>query len=300
MMLAYAIPGFLFIKTKMIKTDAIPAFAKVLLYVCAPCLTLYSFSRATYTPELNKMILLCLATSLFLILAFLLLWRFVLQRKYNDIRWRVFTIATALGNVGFFGVPLLEHFLSDYPNVFVFSEVMCQSMNLVAWTVGMFTVSGDKSFIRPLKILTIPNFIALCIAYPMFLLGWQFPEIISDAVALLGRMSTPLCMLILGMRLATQRLKVLFLDWRNLLTSLVKLIVFPLAMLGLMTLLPTEPYVKAALFLLACCPCASVILSLCEIIGKGQKTAANSVLISTILSVITIPVMSQCFLPFIL
>ncbi len=299
-MLAYAIPGVLFIKTKMIKTDAIPAFAKVLLYVCAPCLTLYSFSRATYTPELNKMILLCLATSLFLILAFLLLWRFVLQRKYNDIRWRVFTIATALGNVGFFGVPLLEHFLSDYPNVFVFSEVMCQSMNLVAWTVGMFTVSGDKSFIRPLKILTIPNFIALCIAYPMFLLGWQFPEIISDAVALLGRMSTPLCMLILGMRLATQRLKVLFLDWRSLLTSLVKLIVFPLAMLGLMTLLPTEPYVKAALFLLACCPCASVILSLCEIIGKGQKTAANSVLISTILSVITIPVMSQCFLPFIL
>lgn len=300
LMLAYAVPGFLFIKTKAIKTDTIPAFAKVLLYVCAPALTLYSFSRATYSPELNKMILFCFGAAFVLILLFLLLFRLVFKGKYADIRWRVFTIATALGNVGFFGVPLLEHFLSDYPDVFVFSEVMCQAMNLVAWTVGMFIVSGDKSFIRPLKVVTVPNFLALCVAYPMFVLGLQFPPIINEAFALLGRMSTPLCMLILGMRLATASFQSLATDWRSLFTALVKLTVFPLAMLGLMLLLPVAPYVKAAMFLLACCPCASVILSLCEIIGQGQKSAANAVLISTILSVVTIPILSEFFLSFIL
>lgn len=299
-MLAYAVPGFLFIKTKAVKPESIPAFATLLLYVCSPALAMYSISRATYSPELNRMIWFCLVTAILMLLTFLLLFRFVLKSKFNDIRWRVFTIATALGNVGFFGVPLLEHFLSDYPDVFIFSEVMALSMNMVAWTVGMFILSGDKKFMRPLKIITVPNFLAGCIAYPMFLNGWQFPDIVNDAISLLGRMSTPLCMLILGMRLATTKFKLLAADWRSLLTSLIKLIVFPLAMLGITTLLPVEPYIKAALFLLSACPCASVILSLSELIGQGQKSAANAVLISTLLSVITLPVISQLFLLFLL
>jgi predicted permease len=51
-MLLYAVPGFITMKTRLIKPDAIPAFAKMLMYVCQPCLTVYSFQKANYTPEL--------------------------------------------------------------------------------------------------------------------------------------------------------------------------------------------------------------------------------------------------------
>ena len=145
--------------------------------------------------------------------------------------------------------------------------------------------------------LTVPSFLAMLVAYPMFLNGWSFPPQIESAIELLGRMSTPLCMVIMGMRLATVSVKELVTDWRSLLASLIKLIAFPLAMLGVMLMLPVEPFVRAAMFLVACCPSATVMLSLCEIINHGQKSAANTVLISTLLSVITIPLMILLFYP---
>lgn len=299
-MLAYAIPGFLFIKTKALKPESIPAFAKLLLYVCSPCLSLYSFSQAEYSTELNGMIWLCFAATLFLLLAMILIFRFALHRKFDDVRWRVFIVATSLGNVGFFGVPLLEHFLSEYPFALVFSQIFSLTMNIVAWTVGLFIISRDKGFIRLKKILTVPLVLAMFLAYPMFLLGWNYPPMVSEAIQLLGRMSTPLCMIILGMRLATVKFKTLITDWRGLLAAGTKMILFPIFTFAVMMLLPVEPYVKAAIFLLACCPCASMIQSLSELIGQGQKQAANTVLISTILCVITIPVMSELFLPLIL
>lgn len=296
-MMAYAVPGFIFIRTKTVKPEAIPAFAKLLAYVCGPCLTFYSFSRATYSPELNQTIWICFGTVIVVMLLFLLLWRVILRKKFQDIRWRIFTIATTMGNVGFFGVPLLERLLSDYPNAFLFSEVMSISMNLLTWTYGMYIMSLDKKYMRPQKILTVPNFLVMLIAYPMFLNGWSFPEQVSEVVIQLGRMSTPLCMIILGMRLATSNLKQLFTDWRSLLASLTKLLIFPLLILGATALLPIEPYVRAALFLLGCCPCASMILNLSEILGQGQKSAANCALIATLLSIITLPVMVLLFFP---
>ena len=299
-MLAYAIPGFLFIKTKALKPDAIPSFAKLLLYVCSPCLSLYSFSQARYSAELNGMIWLCFGATLFLLLAVILFFRLALHRKFEDVRWRVFIVATSLGNVGFFGVPLLEHFLGEYPFALVFSQIFSLTMNIVAWTVGLFIISRDKKFIRLKKILTVPLVLAMFLAYPMFLLGWEYPPMVSEAIQLLGRMSTPMCMIILGMRLATVKVKSLFTDWRSLLASGTKMILFPIFTFGVMMLLPVEPYVKAAIFLLACCPCASMIQSLSELIGQGQKQAANTVLISTLLCVITIPVMSELFLPLIM
>ncbi len=299
-MLAYAIPGFLFIKTKAVKEEAIPAFAKLLLYVCSPCLSLHSFSLAEYSPELHKMIWLCFFATLFLLLSVIFLFRLFLHRKYEDVRWRVFIIATSLGNVGYFGVPLLEHFLPEYPFAMVFSQIFSLAMNIVSWTVGMFVVSRDKKFIRPKKLLTVPLVLSMFIAYPMFLLGWEFPPMVKEAIELLGRMSTPLCMIILGMRLATVEFKTLLTDWRAILASGTKMILFPLFTLSVMLLLPVEPYVKASIFLLSCCPCASIIQSLSELIGQGQKQAANTVLTATLLCVITIPIMSELFLPFLL
>ena len=178
-LLAYAIPGFLLIKTKAVSEDRISAFAKLLLYVCSPCLSVYSFSRAEYTPELHGMIWICFGATLVLLLVFVLLFRLILHRQCKDVGWRIFVVATALGNVGFFGIPLLEHFLADYPFAPVFSQIFSLTMNLVAWTIGLYIISTDKKFIRPQKLLTIPLVLAMFIAYPMFLLGRHIPPMVD-------------------------------------------------------------------------------------------------------------------------
>ena len=48
-MLAYAVPGFIFVKSKMIDQSHIASFAKVLLYVCSPALSIYSFNSVDFS-----------------------------------------------------------------------------------------------------------------------------------------------------------------------------------------------------------------------------------------------------------
>lgn len=53
-LLLYAVPGFILSRTKAVTTDSLPAFSKVLMYVCQPCLTLYTFDDIDFTSVLFR------------------------------------------------------------------------------------------------------------------------------------------------------------------------------------------------------------------------------------------------------
>ena len=296
-MILFAVPGFILIKTRALNESAIKPFSKLLLYVCSPCLSFYSFSKAEYSPELNRMVVISFIGMLILSFAFLAATHLLLKKRFSDVRWRIFTVSLVCGNVGFFGIPLLEGLLPDHPDVLLFAEVMTLVLNFVAWTYGLFIITLDKKFIKPLSILAIPNFWAVIIVYPMFLSGVSLPAEISDIIVQIGKMSTPLCMIILGMRLANVPVREMVTDWRALVGSVLKMTAFPLAALAVTLILPVDGYVRAALFILACCPCASTVLNLSEIHGTGQKSAANTLLISTIISIVIMPLMAAAFCP---
>ena len=60
--------------------------------------------------------------------------------------------------------------------------------------------------------------------------------------------------------------------------------------------LPVDSGLKVVLYIICCCPVASIVLNFSEILGEGQKEAASTVLLSTILSILTLPIMTL-FLP---
>jgi predicted permease len=290
-MLIYALPGYLAIKTKAVKEDSIAAFAKLLLFVFQPCLSLYSFNKATYTPLLLKNMGIVFAVSIGVqVLLILFLW-LIFKKHFDDVRYRIASAAAVFGNVGFFGVPLLEKLLPDCPDALAYSAVFIISLNLLAWTLGSFVLTKDKKYFSFKKIVLNPPILTLVIALPLFFTGTKLPVQIDEIVSLLGKMTTPICMIILGMRLATVSAKELFGDWRCYLSSAVKLVILPLFTLALIKFLPFGAEVKTAIFILSCCPSATVVLNLSEMYAKGQKSAANCVLLSTIFCVLTIPLL---------
>ena len=52
-MLFYAVPGFWLVKSKLVASDSISAFAKLLMYVCSPMLVIYSFVNIEFSWELT-------------------------------------------------------------------------------------------------------------------------------------------------------------------------------------------------------------------------------------------------------
>ena len=289
-MMAYAIPGYIFIKVKAFGQESISAFAKLLLYVCQPCLSLYSFNKANYTPELGKSMLVFFVLGIALQSVMLGVTNFVFRKKYKtDESYRVCSVASTLGNVGFIGVPLLEALLPEYPNAIAFSAVFIIGMNIISWTVGSSILTGDKKYISIKKLLLNPVVIIMFLSVPLFVLRIKLPPLLDNSVSLLGLMTTPLSMLILGMRLAYADIKEMLTDFKVYLTAFLKLIAFPLMGMAAVYFLPVEQYIKATMVILCCTPTASAVLSFAEIYKKGQKTAANLVLTSNMFCIVTIP-----------
>ena len=291
-MLAYAIPGFIFVKTKAIKPDSIGAFARILLFVCQPALFLYSFNAADFSlgffKQMGIFFGLCMGMQILVMVTLTL----ILKNKFDDIRNRICTIASALANVGFFGVPLLEAVLPGHPEAVVFSTVFSVSLNLLSWTLAVGIISWDRKKMSVRNMILNPTTVSLLVALPLFFTGTKLPTVISPIVELLARMTTPMCMLILGMRLATVTPKDLFCNPRIYLSTAIKNVVYPLLSFLIIYFIPLPTYIKVTFFLLGCCPAASMVLNMSELVGEGQTQAACSVLISTLSCIVTIPLLA--------
>ena len=300
-MMAYAIPGFLFVKTKTLSASQISPFSKVLVYLCQPCLEIHAFLSADCTPELLSAMgwffLLCTGVQLLVLGAVCLL-----PGDRGEICRRVSGAAAVFGNVGFIGIPLLEALLPPEvaPDAVALSVVFALSMNILAWTAGLFLITGEKKHIRAKGLLLNPAMLAFYVAFPLFLAGFKMPEALGTAVSLAGKMSTPLCMIALGMRLAATPFRRIVTDKFAWFSCLGKLLLMPLLALLCVKLLsfvyPFPWYFGATLFLLCCCPTAAVVQKFSEIYlpetaTAGTHTAADAILLSNLLCIATIPLL---------
>lgn len=298
LMLACAVPGFILVKTKAVKSESISAFSKVLMYVCQPALTLYSFNKADYSNALALNLLIFFAIITAAQLLFIGVFFLIFRKKFADVRYRVATVATTLSNCSFLGVPLLEAIFPESNNVAIYSMMYFLSMNLLGWTLVSAIITQDKKFVSVKKVILNPATISILISLPFFFTGFklgaengQFLEQAGIMINTLGKMTTPLCMLVLGMRLATVKFKSLFTSPLQYLCVAVNQLVFPLVTLGILTLLPVNAELKWCMYVMCACPVASMVQNYAEVLGEGQECAANTVLLGSFFSIATLPLL---------
>ena len=290
-LLLCAVPGFLLIKTRLIKSDGISTIAKLLLYVCQPCLVVSTLTGVDFSAKTatDLLIVFALVLASELIMTGLLI--LILRKKYDDARYRIYTIASCMGNVSFMGVPVMEALLPGNPEAVAFTAAASLALNVYGWTIASAVISRDKKYISVKKIFLNPATIAILVAVPLFIFNVEFPDKLGDMISLIGKCATPLCMIIMGARLACAKAKDVFLRPGNYLTVAIKQIIYPLLMLGITFFLPLDGDMKCAIFIIACCPVASMVLNFSELIGEGREDAAGVMLLGTLLSCLTLPMM---------
>lgn len=292
MLLFYALIGFLLAKSKLLGREAIPAFAKVLLYVCQPALTLYSFSKVEYSLGLLANMGIFFGISLAGQLGLLILFYFILRKKSReDVKYRILNISLVLSNCGFFGVPVAESLFPEMLEAAMYSMVFSLGLNLICWTAVMAIVTRDKKYISPKQIFLNPSTVSFAAALLMLVFGIRLPDILSDGINIIGRFATPLCMLILGMRLGFTRWRVVFSGYIQYIAVAIKQILVPALMLLCVMFLPIDENMKKLSFVLFACPVASNVLNFAEVCGEGQENAAANVLLGTLSSIATMPLM---------
>ncbi len=290
-LLLAAVPGYLLIKTKTVSEECISGFSKLLLFVCQPCLAVYSFSTIDFSlkklGEIGIFALLCLAIDIIMLGASYL----ILRKKCKEAIYRIITIATTFSNCAFFGIPIIEAIMGEAASeVLVYTTVFAVIMNIVGWTLGSAIIAQDIKYMSVKKIFLNPATIGAIVALFIFILKIQFPSELSSLITQTARMSTPLSMIIMGMRLATMKFPSLFKDMRVYAAIAIKQLIMPLVAFALVYFLPISPEIKQAFFIICACPVASVVLNFAEIVGEGRKEAASCVLLGTAFSVLTLPI----------
>ncbi|MCQ2400070.1 MAG: AEC family transporter, partial [Clostridia bacterium] len=217
-----------------------------------------------------------------------------LRKKYDDVKYRVMTIAAVMGNLGFFGMPVIRAVLPDNPEVACYSAVYMLSMNVIAFTMGVFCLTGEKKYMSVKPAIFNPTVFGFLLALPFFIFGLKqyLPLPAINAIGYLADMTTPLCMIILGIRLACVKFTDLFTRPVVYVTCALKLLVFPLFCYGLVYFLPLDFAMKASVLILSGTPCASIILNLAELHGAEADIPANCILLTTLLCFTTIPLLT--------
>jgi len=292
--LLYILPGFLLCKIKKAAPQHLSTLSGILVYICSPCMVAVNFLTLPYSQENLIHLLWFFLLSLLLQGAFMGLIYFLLRKKIQDARYRILTIGSALGNVGFFGLPVIRALMPDHPEVLSYCSMIMVSMNILVFTMGVFCLTRDRRHISLRSALLNPGTLGVAVGFPLYLLSARpyIPDLLFNAVDLLGKMTTPLCMLILGIRLASVPLRPLFCRPFIYLICLCKMVLFPLFCYACLFFLPLPESFKASMLVLACVPCATVILGLAEIHHSETELSANCVLVSTLLCFVTIPLIT--------
>lgn len=291
MLVALCLPGFFLTKANVLKEEHIKGFAVFLLYVCSPALSIYSFQQSECNMEILINIGILLLVTTFMQVLIMGIGFLINIKTYKiDGASRVATVAAAFGNVGFFGVPILQALLPDHPEAMVYSAVMSVMMNLIGWTLGMFMMSGDRKHVSVKNFLINPTTLCLLIALPLFFTNTSLPKPVMNFVEFFSKMSTPTAMTVLGMRLAFVKFRVLM-DYRQVVAIFLKLIALPLITFGIMYALPVDETLKISTYILSCMPPAAITLNFAELSNTSPKTAANIVVVGSLLVAITLPVL---------
>ncbi len=292
--LFYILPGYLLCKMKKAKSAHLPTLSAILVYIGTPFLELSAFMSLDFSLSDLKNMGIFFVLTLFLQILFLFILYTIFRKRYHDSRYRLFTIGSAMGNVGFFGLPVVRALFPENPEVACYSAVFMVSMNILVFTMGIFCLTGDPRYMSLKAAFLNPNMLGLLLALPVYLfgLGRYMPAVLIRGIDTVAAMTTPLCMFILGIRLASMPLRQVF--GRPLVygIALMKLLVFPLFCYGAVYFLPVDPILKASLLVLSATPCAAVILSQAELHESGAELAADSVLVSTLFCFLSIPLLT--------
>lgn len=255
----------------------------ILLRIIIPCVIVKSYIT-TYSRER----LLELALSAGLALAAFVLAMGIAYLVYGK-RRRIENFASAFCNAGFIGIPLAQAVIGDEGVFYMAASVAL--LNLFQWTYGVYIMTDRRDSISAKTIAKNPVVIAIVIGIALFLSRLPVPGIVTSTLGHIAGMNTPVAMILMGTYMAK-------LPWRKLLDKraygcvLLRLVVIPAVVLAVFWALPiSNQNVALAAYLAAATPVGANICVFAQQYDCDYEFSVVTVCLSTVLSIVTVPLM---------
>lgn len=286
MMFAEMTVGYLLCKGKILTSDQRSVFSKAVVQVFLPCSIISSFKAELNMKTIGDFIVIFLVSCGIQVLCTFLAR--ALYNRENPERKAILQYATVCSNAGFLGNAVAEGVYGE--TGLLYAQIYLIPLRIIMWTAGVSYFEKDSKGMDKLKkIVTHPCIIACGIGLVRMLLNIPIPAAIDKTLTSLGRCSTPLIMVFLGMILYEAGMGNMF--KKDILKfSFLRLIAIPACVWLGCKLCHVDGFITGVSVLLAAMPAGSTTSVLAEQYKTDVEFAANVVVATTILSVALLPV----------
>lgn len=293
---AITLLGFAAVKLRWLPKESSQYFSKLMLDICSPCLIIYAMSQQELTPstisivkQVMLLMLLVLTISTFLAIPTVKLMKVT---KTNRGVYRNLLILT---NNGFMGYPLA---LAVFGIKGMFLMIIANAVFTVfMYSAGVYILIYDHhkklNFLYILRSIISTPVIASIAGLFIFYFGISFPAPVNNFLNSVGGMTIPLSMLVIGIQLSQSSVRQVLGNRTMAVTIFLRLVVLPFFFFLILFKAPIDPLVFCIIVFAMAMPSAAATVILADIHGANAKLAAEGVFLTTLFSLLTIPIIGM-------
>ena len=283
--------GYLCMKTRILTRDGISGITSFVVNVTLPALILQSMQVPVTDAMLAQLVPLILVLIAFYTVSFAAAFLVpYLAGTSSDLETGGIRFMMSFSNLGFMGFPVSAAVFG--PESLFYVSIFNMTFSLLVFSVGVILLRPDMGKYLDRKLFLNPGIIASGVGLGLFVTGARIPGPFADALDLLGSVTSPLAMIIVGAFLATLSAERLLTDRAVWTVASFRLIAIPLALFLILRLFIDDPLLLGVPVLLAAMPVAANTVMLAEEYHVDSALASRGVFLTTMLCIITIPLIT--------
>lgn len=282
--------GIISTKLKNFPENTDTALNNYVFYFALPLLLFASMATTPIQTVLNWqfMLVFFLAMVILFILGLVIYWR-----KYPPAERIILALSIASPNMAYMGIPILMILLGSKVLVPVSLATILFCLIMAVGVVTIEFCHAGLSFRQIIKnglmsLIKNPLIVAPMLGIIWTALHIPTPRILTYICHLVGDTAAPCALFAIGVTLKQRPVKY---RWGFLsVASVIKLVLQPLLVLGLLYLIPLQPFWAVSAFVLAGLPTLMVCYILAQQFDANKETVASLILVSTLASIVTLSV----------
>ncbi len=286
--------GYICNKCGVMDADFNRRLTNLVLTICTPAMILDSVLNSEQDFTLGQigslLVVSALSYAIGIGMAYLVCW---LMRTPVE-QAGVIRFMLIFGNVAFIGFPVVRAIFGA--DAVFYASILNMPFNLLVFTYGVYLMAGGGEGRLTWHEFFSPCIIAAVLALVIALTGVHFPALVGDTTALVGQITTPASLLIIGSNLARLPLRGIFGGPRIWGVALARLLVSPVLLWLVLRGWIADPMLLGVAVLLQGMPVASNCTMVALQYGGDADSAGQGTFVSTLLAVVTIPALAAVLL----
>ena len=279
---AIMLMGYAVVKAGLMKSSESKSISVVMVYLVIPCVILNAF-QVEYTPDVQKGLLLACVAAVLVHILFLMLTAILKNILHLDVIERATVIYS---NAGILVIPLVQELLGQ--EYVIYSSAYIAVQLILIWT-HCKNMLCEEDKLEWKKVFLNVNIISIIVGVVLFICRVQLPSGVQDVMNMMNNMIGPIV-------IAEVPLRTVFTKKRNYVSTVLRLIIYPIFVLILMKVINTfagindSKQILLTVYLASVTPACATVTSMAQLYDKDAAYASSLYVLTTLLSIATMPV----------